>query len=152
MRLPLAALAVLALACGRQHSGGPQDGTQSFKLVLADRIAVHVGETNVITLLSVGASGAVSYDVKGLPPFASWSGSTIRVVPTRTDVPGDTTVTVTATDGAHSDSGTFIIGLADSPPSFDGAPQITTWSSQSGRDTATGLPVEATTTSLEVRG
>src|SRR5207253_1001881 len=93
-----------------------------------------------------------SYDVKGLPPFASWSGSTIRVVPTRTDVPGDTTVTVTATDGAHSDSGTFIIGLADSPPSFDGAPQITTWSSQSGRDTATGLPVEATTTSLEVRG
>jgi hypothetical protein len=104
-----------ALACGGKPASSPESQSGRFALVLPERITVRVNETGIITLLAIGASGRVSYDVRGLPPFASAEGSTIRVTP-GPGAAGETTVTVTATDGAHSDSGSFILSVTELAP------------------------------------
>ena len=106
---PVVAMVATALACGGKSSTAPALQTQGFTLVLPERISVRRSETAVIVLVAIGASGQISYQVQGLPPFPSVDGNTIRVTPGPTDPSGDTTVTVTATDGEQADSGSFIL-------------------------------------------
>ena len=78
----------------------------------------------MVALVAVGASSAVTFTVDGLPSYATVDGNTIRATPQRTDSPGDTTVQVTATDGAHSDSGGFVLTLAHIAPAWANGPQL----------------------------
>lgn len=124
MRARVLTLGLIAVACGGRQTSDPASQSTKFALALPDRIEVHASETVVISLVTIGASSAVTFTVSGLPPYATLQGHTIRATPQRGDAPGDTTVAVTATDGSRSDSGTFVLGLVNAAPEWAGTPRI----------------------------
>src|SRR3954468_8543477 len=123
MRSFLLSLTVVVLGCGGRGNTEAVTQPAQFALALPHRVVVHAGETTLVTLIAIGASDAVSFTVSGIPSFASVQENTIRVAPARGDTAGDSTISVTATDGARSDSGTFVLTLANAAPT--GLPRIT---------------------------
>lgn len=116
----------IAASCGGQPaSRGPQDPVK-LTLTLPDAVVVHAGETLIVTLIAIGGAGPVTFEVSGLPPYATATGNTIRAAPSRMDTAGDSTVTVTATDRATTDHGSFVLSLANASPVFSTAAISTT--------------------------
>jgi hypothetical protein len=114
---------VIAAGCGGRSDASTTPHPK-LALQLPDKVVVHAGETLIVTLVAIGASGSVTFQVSGLPPYATADGNTIRANPTRADAAGDNTVAVTASDGTGSDSGSFVLTLANAPPAWTAAPVI----------------------------
>jgi hypothetical protein len=151
MRTTLAKIMIAAaVGCGGKRAADPEPQPQAsppvvkFALVLPDSLVVHAEETVVVALVAVGASGPISFTAEGLPPYAVVQDNTIRATPHRGDTPGETTVTVTATDGSRSDSGHFVLSLANASPAWSGTPQVVYRTPRpSGYQLAPSYPLES---------
>jgi len=143
MRVGVPVVALMIAACDGESAGLQQQ--RQFALEVPQRVEVRSGETTVVALLAVGASGQVSYGADGLPPFAVLDGSTLRISPRPWDPQGEWTVTVTANDGSASASATFTLALLKPPLAWSISPML-------GDGRRSGLFAAPSTAPVEIEG
>ena len=116
MRRIVAVLSLVAcVACGIND----EVGSGQFKLSpVGDAITVSEGESTFILLVAMNAAGAVTFSSTDLPVFASLSGNKLGLHPQRLQHEGQYTFTITATDGASTDSTSVTVQVErhNSPP------------------------------------